>query len=254
MYHRVVSFMFCCSLFAGSLLSLSSLSAAEKESAEPFTIVTFGDSTTATRGPLVVYSMILEKELPPAGIPVKVINAGIGGNTTRQAVARFEKDVLLHDPDLVVIQYGINDSAVDVWKDPPATKSRVSKEQYEANLRSLIKQLKEKKIAVILMTPNSLRWIPRIKKLYGKPPYDPDDPDGFNLFLKSYAETVRQIAKDEDVPLVDIYAAFETYGKQEAQSAQDLLLDGIHPNAKGQQMVADLLIPKIKQVVAAQNK
>jgi len=101
------------------------------------------------------------------------------------------------------------DSAVDVWKKPPATKSRVSKDQYEANLRSLIKQLKQKEVAVILMTPNALRWIPRIKELYGKPPYDADDPDGFNLFLKAYAETVRQIAKEEHVPLVDVYAAFE---------------------------------------------
>jgi len=146
------------------------------------------------------------------------------------------------------------DSAVDVWKKPPATKSRVSKDQYEANLRSLIKQLKQKEVAVILMTPNALRWIPRIKELYGKPPYDADDPDGFNLFLKAYAETVRQIAKEEHVPLVDVYAAFEKYAKQKDQTAQDLLLDGIHPNTKGQRMVADLLMPKIKQVVSTQKK
>lgn len=253
MYHRVEPFVFCCTLLTGSLLCSSQV-AADKESAESFTIVTFGDSTTATRGPLVVYSMLLEIELPQQGIPVKVINAGIGGNTTQNAVARFEKDVLQKKPDLVVIQFGINDSAVDVWKDPPATKSRVSKEKYEANLRSLIKQLKEKQIDVILMTPNSLRWIPRIKKLYGKPPYNPEDPDGFNLFLKSYAETVRQIAKENNLPLVDVYAAFETYAKQPGQSAQDMLLDGIHPNTKGQRKVANLLMPQIKQVLAARKK
>jgi len=54
MYHRVVSFMFCCLLLTGSLVCTSFLSAAEKESTKPFTIVTFGDSTTAMRGPLVV--------------------------------------------------------------------------------------------------------------------------------------------------------------------------------------------------------
>ena len=254
MYHRVVSFLFCGSLFAGSLLCCTSMSASEKESTEPFTIVTFGDSTTAKRGQLVVYSMILQKDLPQQGLPVKVINAGIGGNTTQNAIARFEKDVLQEKPDLVVIQFGINDSTVDVWKDPPTKSSRVSKAQYEANLRSLIKQLKEKQIAVILMTPNSLRWTPRIKKQYGKPPYDANHSDGFNLFLKSYAESVRQIAKENSVPLVDIYAAFETYAKQEGQSAHDLLLDGIHPNTKGQRMVADLLMPQIKQVLSAQKK
>ena len=252
MYHNFKTILACSLLFC-SLFSTPLLSAAEQDAADPVTIVTFGDSTTATRGPLVVYSMILARELPKQGIPAQVINAGIGGNTTRNAVARFEKDVLQKKPDLVVIQFGINDSAVDVWRDPPATKSRVSLKQYEANLRSLIDQLQKQQIKVILMTPNSLRWIPRIKKLYGKPPYDPDDPLGFNKFLKNYAEAVRKIAKEKQVPLVDIYAAFEKYAAREGQSAQDLLLDGIHPNTEGQRMVADLLIPQIKTTLSKQK-
>lgn len=254
MNRRFFCFTLFCSMYAGCLCFPSLTSAGEPEKQKPFTIVTFGDSTTATRGPLVVYSMILEKELPKQGVPVKVINAGIGGNTTANAVARFEKDVLQKKPDLVVIQFGINDSAVDVWRDPPAKKSRVSQEQYEKNLRSLVKQLKAKQIDVILMTPNSLRWIPRIKKLYGKPPYDPDDPDGFNQYLKAYAETMRQIAKENNLTLIDVYAAFEAYAKQEGQTAHDLLLDGIHPNTQGQQLVAELLIPQIKQVLATRKK
>lgn len=255
MIHRTARFLFCCSLLTGCLVG-SALQAAdqEPEKSDQTTIVTFGDSTTATRGPLVVYSMILEKELPTADKPVKVVNSGIGGHTTQNAIARFDKDVLQHDPDLVVIQYGINDSAVDVWRDPPATQSRVSVEQYDANLRTMIKQLKEKQIAVILMTPNSLRWIPRMQKLYGKPPYDPEDVQGFNVLLKSYAAAVRKIAKEEHVPLVDVYAAFENYDKQANQAADDLLLDGMHPNTQGQKMVADLLLPQIKAALAKQGQ
>ena len=255
MIPRAAFYLLCFSLFAGCLLCPSFLSAAGKESAEPITIVTFGDSTTATRGPLVVYSMILEKELPAAGFPVKVINAGIGGNTTQQAVARFEKDVLQHQPQLVIIQFGINDSTADVWRKPPVTKSRISLEQYAANLRTLIKQLQDKQIAVILMTPNSMRWTANLKEMYGKPPYDPDNPDGFNLFLKSYAEMVRKIAKEEKVPLVDVYAAFENHEKKgKKQSTRDLLLDGMHPNTAGQRMVADLLIPQIKTALSQPKK
>jgi len=255
MYHRAASFILCLTLLlTGSLLCTSFLSAAEKESAKPFTIVTFGDSTTATRGPLVVYSMILEKELPQAGFPVKVINAGIGGNKTNQARARLKKDVLDHQPDMVVIQFGINDSAVDVWKTPPATKPRISRDQYETNLRNLIKTLRDNRIQVILMTPNSMRWVGKIKKLYGKPPYDPEDPHGFNVFLKLYAETVRKIAREDNVPLVDVYFAFENYAKQKGHSAHDLLSDGMHPNAAGQKMVADLLIPQIKKMLIEEKK
>ncbi|MEQ9065829.1 MAG: GDSL-type esterase/lipase family protein [Gimesia chilikensis] len=101
MIHRAATFLLTCALLTGMHCTTDSLAAAE-----PATIVTFGDSTTATRGPLVVYSMILAKELPQQGVPVKVINAGIGGNTTQNAVARFEKDVLAKQPDLVVIQFG----------------------------------------------------------------------------------------------------------------------------------------------------
>jgi len=251
MIHRAAAFLSCCSLLTITLFLTNELSAADQK---PTTIVTFGDSTTAPRGPLVVYSTILAKELPQQGIPVKVINAGIGGNTTQNAVARFEKDVLDKQPDLVVIQFGINDSAIDVWRKPPATKSRVSQKKYEANLRSLIDQLQKRNIKVVLMTSNSLRWIPRIKKLYGKPPYDPEDPRGFNLFLKDYAQSVRDIAREKQVPLVDVYTAFEEYDKQPGQSTDDLLLDGMHPNTAGQRKVADLLIPQIKAALAPPQK
>ncbi|MCH9656069.1 MAG: hypothetical protein K0U86_12910 [Planctomycetes bacterium] len=248
MFYRAVSFIPCFSLIIGSLLC-PSLQAAEKKPTEQFTIVTFGDSTTATRGPLNVYSKILAKELPQLGFPVKVINSGIGGNNTEQAKARFEKDVLRHRPDLVVIQFGINDSAIDVWKNPPETRSRVSNEKYEANLRSMIRTLKKKNISVILMTPNSMRWNVKTKQLYNKPPYDAKNPDGFNVTLKKYLPTVQKIAREETVPLVDVYAAFENYAKQPGQSADDLLSDGMHPNTKGQKMVADLLIPQIKAIL-----
>lgn len=85
----------------------------------PYTIVAFGDSTTAPRGNLVVYSTLLQSELFAQGQPIRVVNSGVGGNTTEVARDRFERDVLAYQPDLVVVQFGINDSAVDVWKKPP---------------------------------------------------------------------------------------------------------------------------------------
>jgi len=203
-------------------------------------IVAFGDSTTAPRGALVVYSDLLRKELPSRGVGATVVNAGVGGNTTQMARARFRKDVLARKPDLVIIQFGINDSATDVWRN--VTKPRVPKGRYEANLRYFVRTLKAKGARVILMTPNPLRWTPPLKKLYGKPPYDPNDIDGFNVLLKEYAAVVRCLAKELNVPLIDVYAAFEAYGKTAGRSVGDLLLDGMHPNAKGHRIIADMLI------------
>jgi lysophospholipase L1-like esterase len=221
----------------------------QKEKA--YTIVVFGDSTTATRGKLDIYANQLVRELPAKGIKAEIINAGVGGNTTEMAMARFEKDVLAKNPDLVVIQFGINDSAIDVWKTPPATESRISKGKYIQNLEKFIETLKARKCGVILMTPNQLCWTQKLKETYGKPPYVTDDPDGFNLTLREYAQAVRQLAEKQKVPLVDIYTAYSSYGKMENQSINDLLLDGMHPNDKGHRIVADLLIPEIVKMCKA---
>lgn len=219
--------------------AFGSTAAAEEE----FVLVAFGDSTTASRGELKIYADRLRQELPERGFPVRVINAGIGGHNTDHARARFEKDVLSHDPDTVIIQFGINDAAVDVWKDPPATEPRVPLKDYEKNLRHFIRVLAKRDVSVILMTPNPLRWTPKMHEMYGKPPYVRQNQDGFNILLKEYAEKVRQIAKTEDISLIDVYRVFEEFGKKDGQSVDELLLDGIHPNERGHRLIADQLIP-----------
>ena len=210
-------------------------------------VVTFGDSTTAARGELKVYSQVLADELEG----IKVINAGVGGDNTDHARARFEKDVRAHHPDVVVIQFGINDAAIDVWKDPPATQSRVSLPTYQANLRHFVDTLTDDGTEVILMTPNPLRWNVKMRAMYGKPPYDPDDDLGFSVFLKKYAEKMRELARQKKLPLVDVYQRFEEYGKHPGRSVDDLLLDGIHPNEAGQRIVADGLMPLLEKGAAS---
>ncbi|MCA9055331.1 MAG: hypothetical protein KDA75_15930, partial [Planctomycetaceae bacterium] len=222
-------------------LAASSGAAADGADAD-WTIVAFGDSTTAPRGELTVYSDILQKELATKGMAVRVINAGVGGNHTELARARFEQDVLARQPDVVVIQFGINDSAVDVWREPAAAEPRVSLSDYEQNLRHFIDVLNDKDVRVLLMTPNPLRWTDKLREMYGKPPYVPDDEDGFSVMLKEYAGTVRRVAESTHVELIDVYQAFEQYGRMENRSVDDLLLDGMHPNERGQRLVADLLM------------
>ncbi|NLX99337.1 MAG: SGNH/GDSL hydrolase family protein [Rhodopirellula sp.] len=205
-------------------------------------IVAFGDSTTAPRGDLPIYSLLLQKALAAQGLSTKVVNAGVGGNTTVNARARFEKDVLARNPRLVIIQFGINDAAVNVWKSPPATQPDVSLQDYEANLRYFVQTLRKLRAEAVLMTPNPCRWTKQLLELYGKPPHRPDDPDGYNVLLRRYADAVRRIASQEKTPLVDVYEAFQAYDREPGQSIDDLLLDGMHPNAKGHELVAKLLL------------
>ncbi|MFC1806273.1 SGNH/GDSL hydrolase family protein, partial [Planctomycetota bacterium] len=206
-------------------------------------IVAFGDSTTAPLGKLVVYAQILQKELPGKGLPVKVVNAGVSGDTTAMARARFDRDVLARDPRLVIIQLGICDSAVDVSKG--AAEPRLPRPDYEKNLRHFIRTLRGRGARMILMTPNPRRWTPSTKKSYGKPPYRVDDPKGFNAVLTDYVASMRTVANAEGAPLIDVFEAFESYGKVKGRAVDELLSDGIHPNDKGHRLVANLLVPQI---------
>jgi len=221
----------------------------EMDKAGEITIVAFGDSTTAPRGPLKVYAGLIETDLRKKGIPARVINAGVGGNTTAMARKRFAKDVLARNPRLAIISFGINDSAVDVWKD--ATTPRVSIEDYASNLRYFVEQLRKNGSEVVFFTPNPLAWTPKLKDLYGKPPYDPDTNAGFNRLLDRYAETMRNVAKETDTPLVDLRKAFE---KRAAETGIDeLLLDGMHPNDTAHRLIADRLLERIVPLLKKGN-
>jgi lysophospholipase L1-like esterase len=219
------------------LASLTSLNAADATVAKPVTIVAFGDSTTAVRGSTTIYATLLQEELRN----VQIINAGVNGSTTEMGRTRFETDVLAHRPQIAVIQFGINDAAVDVWKTPPATEPRVSLERYEANLRHFVQTLKSRGTRVVLMTPNPLRWTPKLKELYGKPPYQPEEPEGFNALLLPYCEAARRVAREEGADLLDMQQVFGEQAQKRSVTVDALLSDGMHPNDVGHRIEADLL-------------
>ena len=228
--------------FAGLLfVSVAPMQSAGPQEAGTVTIVAFGDSTTAVRGSTKVYASILQKELHN----VRIVNAGVGGNTTKMARGRFAADVLGCEPQIAVIQFGINDSAVDVWKTPPAAGPRVPVERYETNLRYFVQTLKRRDTAVVLMTPNPLRWTPRLKEIYGKAPYQPEKSDGLNSPLEPYCEAARRVAREEGVELVDIQRAFVDEAGKRGVSVDSFLSDGMHPNDEGHRLEADILKERI---------
>lgn len=209
----------------------------------------FGDSTTAHRPGAVekVTSVRLDEALQSIGSSLSVYNAGIGGNTTRDALKRFESDVLAHRPRVVVIGFGINDAAVDVWKKPPATESRVPLAEYRGNLRAIAKMAGEAGAKVIFQSPNPLRWTSRLRDLYGKPPYDPDSESGFDEpVLESYREAMRELASELSVPLLDVPRVWAAALAEKGGSVDAFLLDGMHPNDAGHEATAAALLPIVR--------
>lgn len=121
----------------------------EKEG--PITIVAFGDSVT--HGALAsgeinfetVYWNLLKKKINAVRnyMPVNVINAGIGGVTAKGSVDRMQRDVLKHEPDLIIVCFGLNDVNRPL-------------EDYLGALENIFGRALASGAEVIFMTPNML--------------------------------------------------------------------------------------------------
>lgn len=221
-----------------------------KAAPKPGGIVMFGDSTTAPRGSTKVYASLVETSLQSIGSTLSVHNAGVPSNTTADARKRLQTDVLQYKPRVVVMQFGINDSAVDVWRKPPATTPRVPLKDFVDNYRSLIADAQNAKAKVIVMTTNPLRWTSKLRELYGKAPYLPQSEDGFDSpFLASYNDALRTLAKEMQVPTVDVRAAYHDFAQKHKVTVDDMLSDGMHPNDLGHQLVSELLVPVIRNAL-----
>lgn len=67
-------------------------------------IIFFGDSITAGNGVEKPFAVLIGEDLE-----IEIINAGVSGNTTSDALLRLENDVINKNPSVVVVEFGAND-------------------------------------------------------------------------------------------------------------------------------------------------
>lgn len=182
----------------------------------PTTIIFYGDSLTAGHGLSIeeAFPALIGKKLNEKGKPVKIINAGLSGETSAGGLARL--DWVLRQPiDIFVLELGANDGLRGLPLD-----------QTEKNLQTIIDKVKAKypkaKIVVAgMMVP------PNIGQDYT------------NRFQKIYPA----LAKSNNAPLIPFLL-------QDVAGIQNLnLADGIHPNAKGHKIVAENVLKIIEPLV-----
>jgi len=161
------------------------------------------------------YPHLLHKELKKhfTHAVINVIVTSIGGETSDRGAKRFEKDVLTHNPDIITIDYALNDRGIGLAKAKLAW-------------ASMIEASKAKGIKVILLTPTG-----DLKSKLDKP----DDP------LNQHADQIRQIAKEYNVALADSLQAFKVYSAGQGQ-LKDLMSQVNHPNRKGHDLVVKELM------------
>jgi lysophospholipase L1-like esterase len=167
-------------------------------------------------------------------------NAGIGGNTTRDALGRIEKGVLAKKPDYATVMFGVNDSAMVSFPDfQPISEPRVPLCEYRRNLEEIVRRIQAIRAKVVLLTPPPIG--PRHWLANTSPSYKGRD---MNWMFQTYIPSVHEVAQVCRVPLLDVWTRYMASGK-----LNDWLPDGVHPNEEGHRVIADMLFDHFRKTM-----
>ena len=165
------------------------------------------------------YPFLLLKELKtiyPYAV-INVINTSVGGENSISGEKRFRSDVLIHKPDLLFIDYALNDRGMGLDK------------SYKAWSLMINKALKEN-IKIILLTPSPDQ---RVNILMP------------NNELEQFAEQIKQLSKEKGIGLIDSYQLFKSQLVL-GDSISNYMSQVNHPNKEGHQLISNEIIKYFK--------
>ena len=201
------------------------------------TIVGFGDSITqavevdADKQWLSLLRKMLAERYPQ--YQWTTINAGVGGNTSREGLARMEADVLSHQPDLVLIEFGGNDATDEENR-------HVSLEEFQNNLSLMLERVTSvsARVVMIVFPPVIDAWHACGNKTYYAPW------SGLDGCVEQYRKITRDFAASQRLPLADIDAALRE-NCQRYTADKFIRSCGVHLTEAGNQVVAQTVFQTI---------
>jgi acyl-CoA thioesterase-1 len=183
------------------------------------TVVAFGDSLTAGYGLAAeqAWPALLEARLAAEGLPWRVVNAGISGETSSGALARVDWVLRQLRPDVVLLATGGNDGLRGL-------ETRLLRE----NLRAAVRRLQAGGATVVLA---GMRMVGNLGEVY----------------TREFAAVYPTVARETGAALVP----FLLEGVAAVPALN--LPDGIHPNAEGQRRIAETVYPHVRRAIEAQR-
>ncbi|HQE25330.1 MAG TPA: SGNH/GDSL hydrolase family protein [Candidatus Atribacteria bacterium] len=142
---------------------------------------------------------------------INVIVTAVGGEDSERGAMRFEKTALAHCPDVVTIDYGLNDRRIGLGR-------------AKSSWQFMIEKSIERGAKVLLLTPTL-----DLSGLYEESKYQ------WQL-IHEHAHQIRELASEYQVGLVDCLAVFEDYINNGGDIA-DLLSWPNHPNRMGHELI-----------------
>jgi len=184
------------------------------------TILVVGDSLSAGYGlsPKQAWPALVEEKLKREGWNVRVQNAGVSGDTTSGGLRRISW-VLQDCPDILILELGANDALRGIPLDATRT-----------NLREMISRARKTCPDVKIVLAGML--VP--------PNLGPD-------YTREFREIFPDLARTEKVDLIP-FLLEKVAGRPEFN-----LPDGIHPNARGHEIVADTVLKHLRPLLAGRS-
>ncbi len=153
-------------------------------------------------------------------VNLRITNSGISGNTSRDLLERFDRDVISLKPDWLCICIGIN----DVWRqfDTPAIISdQVMPDEYTDNLEKMIVSAKDFAKGIFIATPYYIEI---------------NSQDKMRKRMNEYVEICKVLAAKYNCRLVNFQEMYENYCC--FQHSSRIAWDRVHPNQIGAVLMA----------------
>jgi lysophospholipase L1-like esterase len=156
------------------------------------------------------------KSLYPSAV-INIINTSIGGENAEKGAERFESNVMPHQPDVLLIDYALNDRSIGLIR---------AAEAWE----TMIKIALARDIKVILLTPSPDQRVNLLEP---------------NNELEKHSTQIRNLASKFNIGLVDSYELFHqklALGEHLAHYMSQVN----HPNEKGHELIANEILTYFK--------
>lgn len=205
-------------------------------------VVHMGDSITfgqyvdeSLRWTSIIFDRLTRKYLN-SSINVLSLCRGISGETTRMGLERFPSDVQNLYPDVLTLQFGLNDC--NCWLTDMGAQ-RVSLAAFKANLLEMIERARLFGTKHIILANNhsTLRYKVMLNG------------ERFEDANARYSEAIHQVAVEAQVIFCDIRKEFEKYSREELAEYLLPYPDQLHLSVAGNQVYANVIWPFIESHV-----
>ncbi|MBN2160774.1 MAG: hypothetical protein JW807_15405 [Spirochaetes bacterium] len=189
-------------------------------SGEPLRLVALGDSLTqgwmVRKGYVDFLAEMITRHYPKSD--VTIMNRGIPGDTAEGGLYRLRDDVLDADPDLVLIQFALNDAYTGVPAD-----------RFKNTVKTIIYQIRADTDAEVLLITS----VPIM--------HESEDRVAGEFYAR-----IEALAREEGLPVARVHAYWKRKVGEGADFASLVQGDGVHPNLEGHRIMAEAVFEEFK--------